>query len=141
MNPGKRKARTLTRKEREGSDSEGFLYILRRMVHWLILLLRSAVAAPNARCNLLLENLAVRHQLLVLHRTAKLSRLTPLDRAPWASLGVKSVATTRTQVKASERQRPGRGEVSSTWTCSLHHCHSGRRSAGLQAEQKPTFNG
>lgn len=79
-------------------------------MHWLILLLRFTVAASNARCNLLLENLAVRHQLLVLHRTAKLPRLTPLDRAPWASLGVKSVATTRTQVKASDHHRPGRGQ-------------------------------
>ncbi len=110
-------------------------------MHWLILLLRFTVAASNARCNLLLENLAVRHQLLVLHRTAKLPRLTPLDRAPWASLGVKSVATTRTQVKASDHHRPGRGKVSSTWKCSSHHCHGGRRSAGLQAPQKPSISG
>ena len=37
----------------------------------MILLLRSALAAVNGRRNLLLENLALRHQLLVLHRTAK----------------------------------------------------------------------
>jgi len=44
------------------------------MVGWLILLLRLALAAANSRRNLLLENLALRHQLLVLHRTAR-SRL------------------------------------------------------------------
>ena len=49
------------------------------MVGWLILLLRFAVAAFNGRRNLLLENLALHHQLLVLHRTAKRPRLTPLD--------------------------------------------------------------
>jgi len=56
------------------------------MVGWLILLLRFAVAAFNGRRNLLLENLALRHQLLVLHRTAKPPRLTPLDRALWTWL-------------------------------------------------------
>ena len=56
------------------------------MVGWLLLLLRFAVATVNGRRNLLLENLALRHQLLVLHRTVKRSRLTSLDRALWAWL-------------------------------------------------------
>ena len=56
------------------------------MVGWLILLLGFAVAAFKGRRNLLLENLALRHQLLVLHRTAKRPRLSPLDRALWTWL-------------------------------------------------------
>ena len=47
------------------------------MVGWLILLLRFAVAAVNGRRNLLLEDLALRHQLLVLH-TSTSSRTLPL---------------------------------------------------------------
>jgi len=56
------------------------------MVVWLILVLRLAVAALRSRRNLLLENLALRHQLLVLNRSSKRARLTPLDRALWAWL-------------------------------------------------------
>jgi hypothetical protein len=37
----------------------------------------------------------------------------------------KSSITARTQGEASERQRTGRGEVSSTWTCSSHHSQGG----------------
>ena len=83
------------------------------MVGWLILLLRFALAAFNSRRNSLLENLALCHELLVLRRTAKLPRLTPLDRAPWAWLGVESVATARTHGEACARQRAqqGRGFV------------------------------
>ena len=54
--------------------------ILRRMVRWLMLILRLAVAREISP-NLLLEYLALRHQLLVLSRTVKRPRLTPLDRA------------------------------------------------------------
>ena len=50
--------------------------ILCRMVVWLVLILRLAAASSKSRGNLLLENLALRHQLLVLHRTAVLARLT-----------------------------------------------------------------
>ena len=44
------------------------------MIGWLILLLRLAVTAVNGRRNLVLENLVLRHQLLVLDSTAR-SRL------------------------------------------------------------------
>ena len=40
-------------------------------------------------------------------------------------LFAKSSMTARTQGEASERHRPGKGEVSSTWTCSSHHCQGG----------------
>ena len=49
------------------------------------------------------------------------------------ALLAKSSITERTQGEASDRQRPGSGEVSSTRTCSSHHCHGGLRSADLQA--------
>ena len=44
------------------------------MAGWLILLLRFAVATLNGRRNLLLENLALRHQLVVFESAAR-SRL------------------------------------------------------------------
>jgi len=56
------------------------------MVRWLILVLRIAVTSLKSRQNLLLENLALRHQLLVLNRTSKRPLLRPLDRALWAWL-------------------------------------------------------
>jgi hypothetical protein len=45
-----------------------------------------ARAGLRSRQNLLLENLALRHQLLVLSRRPNRPRLTPLDRALWAWL-------------------------------------------------------
>lgn len=57
------------------------------------------------------------------------------------ALLARSSMTARTQGDASERQRSGRGGVSSTWMCSSHHSHGGRRSSGLQAAQKPSTNG
>ncbi len=51
------------------------------MVGWLILFLRFAVAPFKGRWYLLLENLALRHQLLVLSRGSKRSRLMPPNRA------------------------------------------------------------
>ena len=56
------------------------------MVRWLTFVLRLAVAGLKSRRNLLLEILALRHQLLVLSRNAKRPRLTPLDRVLWAWL-------------------------------------------------------
>jgi len=56
------------------------------MIRWLIVLIRLVVAELKSRRNLLLENLALRHQLLVLSRKSRRPRLTPLDRALWASL-------------------------------------------------------
>ena len=53
------------------------------MVRWLILILRLAAASLKSRRNLLLENLALRHQLLVLSRGSKRLRLMPPDRALW----------------------------------------------------------
>ena len=53
------------------------------MIVWLILVLRLAAASLRSRRNLLLENLALQHQLLVLSRASKRPRLTPLDRALW----------------------------------------------------------
>ena len=56
------------------------------MICWLILLLRLVLAGLKSRRNLLLENLALRHQLLVLRRSSNRPRLTPIDRALWAWL-------------------------------------------------------
>ena len=53
------------------------------MIVWLILVLRLAAASLKSHRDLLLENLALQHQLLVLSRGSKRSRLTPLDRALW----------------------------------------------------------
>jgi putative transposase len=56
------------------------------MTRWLKVVLRLAVAGLKSRRNLILENLALRHQLLVLNRGSCRPRLTPLDRALWAWL-------------------------------------------------------
>ncbi|MBE7499579.1 MAG: hypothetical protein HS113_04580 [Verrucomicrobiales bacterium] len=56
------------------------------MVAWFMLLFRLAVATLRRRRDLVFENLALRHQLLVLHRTAKLPRLSGPDRALWVWL-------------------------------------------------------
>jgi hypothetical protein len=51
------------------------------MICWLILLLRLVLTGLKSRRNLLLENLALRHQLLVLRRNSNRPRLRPMDRA------------------------------------------------------------
>ena len=56
------------------------------MVRWLMVVLHLAVAGLKSRRNLLLEILALRHQLLVLSRSPKRPRLTPLERVLWAWL-------------------------------------------------------
>ena len=56
------------------------------MISWLRLLLKVSFAGLKSRRNLLLKNLALRHQLLVFSRGTKRKRLTPLDRALWAWL-------------------------------------------------------
>jgi hypothetical protein len=56
------------------------------MTRWLKLVLHLAVAGLKSRRHLLLEILAFRHQLLVLSRSSKRQRLTPLDRIVWAWL-------------------------------------------------------
>src|SRR5660398_3779 len=66
--------------------SETFPGILCRMTCWLTVVLHLAVAGLKSRRNLVLENLALRHQLLVLCRGSQRPRLTPLDRALWAWL-------------------------------------------------------
>jgi len=48
--------------------------------------LRSLAAALQTRRDLVLENLALRHQLLVLNRTAKTPALRNADRLFWAVL-------------------------------------------------------
>ena len=50
------------------------------MICWVILLLRPVLTGLKSRRNLLLENLALRHQLLVLGRSSNRPRLTPDDR-------------------------------------------------------------
>jgi transposase InsO family protein len=57
-----------------------------RMFRWPFILFRLAAAILKSRRNLLLENLALSHQLLVLGRNASRPRLNPLDRALWAWL-------------------------------------------------------
>ena len=56
------------------------------MISWLPLALRFLLASFRSRRNLLFENLALRHQLLVLNRSSNRPHLTPLDRALWAWL-------------------------------------------------------
>src|ERR1035437_5500365 len=60
--------------------------ILGGMIRWLNLVLHLAVAGLKSRQSLLLEMLALQHQLLVLSRSSKRPRLTPLDRVLWAWL-------------------------------------------------------
>ena len=56
------------------------------MIAWLTMVAQVAFAGLNSRRNLLLENLALRNQLLVLSRANKRPRVTPLNRAIWAWL-------------------------------------------------------
>ena len=56
------------------------------MFAWFTMLLHVAFAGLHSRRNLVLENLALRHQLLVFNRCNKPLRLTPSDRALWAWL-------------------------------------------------------
>jgi hypothetical protein len=56
------------------------------MIRWLTLALHLAVAGLKSGQSLLLEILALQHQLLVLSRSSKRPRLTPLDRVLWAWL-------------------------------------------------------
>lgn len=50
-------------------------------IAWLSTVAQVAFAGLNSRRNLLLESLALRHQLLVLSRTNKRPHVAPLDRA------------------------------------------------------------
>jgi hypothetical protein len=50
------------------------------------IILRAVIASLKSRNQLALENIALRHQLEVLQRNAKLPRLKPSDRALWAVL-------------------------------------------------------
>ena len=56
------------------------------MLRWLALVLRFAEATLKSRRNLLLENSALRHQLLVLTQNPKRPRWNPLDRTLWVWL-------------------------------------------------------
>jgi hypothetical protein len=56
------------------------------MIRWLTFGLHLAAAGLKCRRSLVLENLALRHQLLVLSRSVKRPRLEPLDRALWVWL-------------------------------------------------------
>ena len=56
------------------------------MIRLLGVLLRSAAAALKTRRELLLENLALRHQLSVLQTTQSRPRLTNVDRSFWTIL-------------------------------------------------------
>jgi hypothetical protein len=53
------------------------------MFGWLNFGLRLAVALISSRHHLLLENAALRHQLLVLSRKTKRPRINPVDRVFW----------------------------------------------------------
>ena len=52
----------------------------------LIALVAALSSVVKTRAALQLENLALRHQLGVLHRSVKKPKLTPLDRLLWAWL-------------------------------------------------------
>ena len=74
------------RTPRKSSAFFTFLRTLEPLIAWLTMVLRVAFAGLTSRRNLLLENLALRHQFLVFSRSSKRPRLTPLDRALWAWL-------------------------------------------------------
>src|SRR6202171_4578547 len=64
-----------------------FVHLLRARPYWLAPLLATLSAILRSRAALGLENLALRHQIGVLQRSArKRSKLTPLDRLLWAWL-------------------------------------------------------
>ena len=56
------------------------------MLSLVFAFLRSLTAASHSRRHLVLENLALRHQLLVLNRTVKTPTLRKSDRLFWAAL-------------------------------------------------------
>src|SRR5215472_10690824 len=56
------------------------------VLNTLHVLVAAAAATFKSRAALQLENLALRHQLGVLHRSVKRPKLTPLDRVLWAWL-------------------------------------------------------
>src|SRR5438046_9726370 len=56
------------------------------MLGVLIALVAAALSFFKTRAALQLENLALRHQLGVLHRSVKKPKLTPFDRLLWAWL-------------------------------------------------------
>src|SRR5262245_49715432 len=56
------------------------------MVDWLNFWVRLAMALLKSRRHLLLENAALRHQLLVLSRKTKRPRFHPVDRVLWVCL-------------------------------------------------------
>jgi len=56
------------------------------MIRWLKFVLQVVFAGLKSRRNLLLENVALRHQLMVLSRDAGRLRLRPADRALWVWL-------------------------------------------------------
>ena len=58
------------------------------MICWLRFVIGLARAIAKSRRNLLFENIALRHQLLVLSRKTKPTRFTPVDRALWVWLSL-----------------------------------------------------
>jgi len=63
------------------------LHHLRALTLGMLIALVAALSSVfKTRAALLLENLALRHQLGVLHRSVKKPKLTPLDRLLWAWL-------------------------------------------------------
>jgi transposase InsO family protein len=56
------------------------------MLDLLVTLLRSLVSIVRTREDLMLENIALRHQLMVVQRHAKRPRITGADRALWVTL-------------------------------------------------------
>src|SRR5437899_3905218 len=58
------------------------------MIRWLCFVVGLTASALKSRRNLLLENAALRHQLLVVTRNTKRSRWKPVDRVLWVWLSV-----------------------------------------------------
>ena len=58
------------------------------MIRWLHFVVGLTVSALKSRRNLLLENAALRHQLLVLSRRTKRPRFNPVDRVFWVWLSL-----------------------------------------------------
>lgn len=58
------------------------------MIHWLRFMVGLTALALKSRRNLLVENAALRHQLLVLARNAKRPQWRPMDRVLWVWLSL-----------------------------------------------------
>ncbi len=84
------------------------------MLIFLTTLLASLASIFRSRASLGLENLALRHQIGVLHRSAgKRPKLTAGDRLLWICLARLALAVGHRQARNGRRLEPGRPVISS----------------------------